>query len=609
MEQGDDISLSQSRAIHAPLLRAALLGDWKAAKAFIQSHPNSVIAPLTEDRDTVLHVAVAAKRTNFVKELVGLMMPEELAMRATNKFTALYFAAQSEIVTIAEVMVKKNNNLPLKHPNDEIELLPLYQAILTGNRDMVSYLYSVTPVEDLAYVDRMELATAAISSDLYDTALKILNTLKLVPEEKKTLEEEKCLWISLEMLARKPSKIGSKSQASVWERWLNSCFRGRFCNKALMQASAHQLVDRLWKALGDKNFSSTVVPQHKRLVVEAAKVGNVEFLVILIRSYPHLIWQVDQEDYGTLFHVAIKHRQEHVFNLIHEIGVLKRNLANRCAKGRNNMLHLVGELPSLDRLNIVSGAALQMQRELLWFQEIEKIVPNSSLNELNDNKIDENGHTIRGGTPRDIFVKTHQKLQNDGEKWMKNTSNSCMLVAALIATVVFPAAFTVPGGNNQETGIPIFLENNWFTIFLISDAVAMLFSSSSILVFLSILKSRYTNKDFLKSLPRRLVLGLATLLISIVGMLIAFTAACLLVFKSKTSVPIHITVAAPAVPISLFVILHYGLWFDIFRSAFLSNRFLFRSNNRLFNSKLAMLVSEIKNDNQTGSDEQAIPLC
>ncbi|KAG2663316.1 hypothetical protein I3760_16G023100, partial [Carya illinoinensis] len=568
---GDDISLSQSRAIHAPLLRAALVGDWKAAKAFIQSHPNSVIAPLTEDRDTVLHVAVAAKRTNFVKGLVGLMEPEELAMKASNGFTALYFAAQSEIVTIAEVMVKKNNNLPLKHPNDEIELLPLYQAILTGNRDMVSYLYSVTPVEDLAYVDRMELATAAISSDLYDTALKIvLNTLKLVPEEKKTLEEEKCLWISLEMLARKPSKIGSKSQASVWERWLNS-----------------------WQ----------------RLVVEAAKVGNVEFLVILIRSYPHLIWQVDQEDYGTLFHVAIKHRQEHVFNLIHEIGVLKRNLANRCAKGRNNMLHLVGELPSLDRLNIVSGAALQMQRELLWFQEIEKIVPNSSLNELNDNKIDANGHTIRGGTPRDIFVKTHQKLQNDGEKWMKNTSNSCMLVAALIATVVFPAAFTVPGGNNQETGIPIFLENNWFTIFLISDAVAMLFSSSSILVFLSILTSRYTNKDFLKSLPRRLVLGLATLLISIVGMLIAFTAACLLVFKSKTSVPIHITVAAPAVPISLFVILHYGLWFDIFRSAFLSNRFLFRSNNRLFNSKLAMLVSEIKNDNQTGSDEQAIPLC
>ncbi|XP_040998506.1 ankyrin repeat-containing protein ITN1-like isoform X1 [Juglans microcarpa x Juglans regia] len=340
-----------------------------------------------------------------------------------------------------------------------------------------------------------------------------------------------------------------------------------------MQASAHQLVDRLWKELiGDDNFSSThMLRHHKQLLVEAAKVGNVEFLIILIRSYPDLIWLVDEE-HGTLFHVALKYRQERVFNLIYEIGVLKGNIASYYSKEGNNMLHLAGELPSSDRLNIVSGAALQMQRELLWFQEIEKIVPKSYVNETNE----------RGKTSRDIFVKTHEELQKNGEKWMKDTANSCMLVSALIATVVFPAAFTVPGGNNQETGIPMFLESNWFTIFFVSDAVAMLFSSSSILVFLSILTSRYTEKDFLVSVPRRLALGLATLLISIVGMLIAFTAACFLVFKPKTSFPIRIIVAAPAIPISLFVILHHGLWFDIFRSAFCSNRFLFWSHNRLF---------------------------
>ncbi|XP_042964018.1 uncharacterized protein LOC122298363 [Carya illinoinensis] len=120
-------------------------------------------------------------------------------------------------------MVKKNNNLPSIFPNDDIKLSPLYAAIMAGSRDMVRYLYSVTPIEDLAYVDRKALVIAAIHCDLYDTALKILNTLKLVPEEKKTPEEEQFLWFSLEMLARKPSKIGSKSQPSVWERWLNSC--------------------------------------------------------------------------------------------------------------------------------------------------------------------------------------------------------------------------------------------------------------------------------------------------------------------------------------------------------------------------------------------------
>ncbi|XP_035541949.1 ankyrin repeat-containing protein ITN1-like [Juglans regia] len=495
------------------------------------------------------------------------MTPKELELTTNQNCTALYFAAQSEIVTIAEEMVKKNRNLPSIFP-DCIYNLPLFVAIVsTGNRDMVSYLYSVTPIDGLASADLMQLLMASISSDLYDTALKILDTLKLEHEEKKLL------WDPLEMLARKPSEIiGNKSRPSVWEKCLNSCFRGRFCNKAMMQASAHHLVYCLWKELGDENFSSTAVQYHMQLLREAAQVGNVEFLVILIRSYPDLIWQVDV-GYGTLFHVAIKHRQERVFNLIYEIGVLKGNLATVYEPKRSSdMLHLAGELPSSDRLNIVSGAALQMQRELLWFQEIEKIVPKSYVNMKNR----------KGKAPRDIFVKTHEELQKNGEKWMKGTANSCMLVAALIATVVFPAAFTVPGGNNQETGIPIFLESNWFTVFFISDAVAMLFSSSSILVFLSILTSRYTEKDFLVSLPRRLAIGLSTLLISIIGMLIAFTAACFLVFKGKTGVPIRIIVGAPAVPISLFVILHYALWLDIFRSAFCSKRFLFRSQNMLF---------------------------
>ncbi|GMN27980.1 hypothetical protein TIFTF001_047880 [Ficus carica] len=49
---------------------------------------------------------------------------------------------------------------------------------------------------------------------------------------------------------------------------------------------------------------------------------------------------------------------------------------------------------------------------------------------------------------------------------MKDTSNSGMIVATLIAT----AGFTVPGGNNSDTGVPIFLRTNAFLVFAISDA-------------------------------------------------------------------------------------------------------------------------------------------
>ncbi|GLT72089.1 hypothetical protein SLA2020_440500 [Shorea laevis] len=205
-----------------------------------------------------------------------------------------------------------------------------------------------------------------------------------------------------------------------------------------------------------------------------------------------------------------------------------------------------------------------MQRELLWFKEIEKIMPPSYLNEKNS----------KGQTPHDIFTETHRDLQRDGEKWMKATANYCMLVATLIATVVFAVAFIVPGENYQENGTPMFLESNWFMVFFISDVIALLSSSSSILIFLSIFTSRYTKEDFLKSLPGRLVFGLTALFISIVGMVVAFSATCFLVYKSKTTrIPILI-IALAGVPIILFAKLHYDLWFDIIRSTYWS-RFLF----------------------------------
>jgi hypothetical protein len=137
-----------------------------------------------------------------------------------------------------------------------------------------------------------------------------------------------------------------------------------------MKTLAHQLVEELWKKVGipDKQFSSNLVNNNMALIFEAAKVGNVEFLIILARSYPDLIWQQNKNKMS-IFHIAILYRHESVFNLIFEIGADKDSLASYATlKTKENMLHLAGKLAPSDRLNIVSGAALQMQRELLWFK-------------------------------------------------------------------------------------------------------------------------------------------------------------------------------------------------------------------------------------------------
>jgi hypothetical protein len=146
--------------------------------------------------------------------------------------------------------------------------------------------------------------------------------------------------------------------------------------KPVMPRLSHELIDCLWKSiqkLQDKEFLD-LVDKHSSLLFVAAELGNVEFLTILLRSHPDLIWKIDSNN-RNLFHISVLHRQESVFNLIYEIGAFKDMIALCVDKNQNTMLHLVGYLAPTSRLKIVSGAVLQMQRELLWFKVCSHLIP------------------------------------------------------------------------------------------------------------------------------------------------------------------------------------------------------------------------------------------
>ncbi|CAI9773358.1 unnamed protein product [Fraxinus pennsylvanica] len=323
-----------------------------------------------------------------------------------------------------------------------------------------------------------------------------------------------------------------------------------------MRRQASELVKRLWEqimVLPDSNVLKLI--QETQVFHDAAKIGNVEFLTLLTHSYPDLIWKVNLNKYS-IFHVAVINRQEKVFSLIYQIGAIKDLITLYKDKKGNNILHLAGKLAPPSRLNIVSGAALQMQRELLWFKEVEKIVSHSLFDMKNDDH----------KTPRELFSEEHKNLREDGEEWMKETASSCMVVATLIATVAFAAAFTVPGGNNG-TGTPVFLKNRWFTVFVISDAVAMFSSTTSIMMFLSILTSRYTEDDFLFSLPAKLMVGLVSLFASIVCVVLTFSATFFLVYNEEKQGPLPRLLATLAwLPITIYAVLNYRLWIALIHS-------------------------------------------
>ncbi|QHO07026.1 hypothetical protein HN51_065772 [Arachis hypogaea] len=102
---------------------------------------------------------------------------------------------------------------------------------------------------------------------------------------------------------------------------------------------------------------------------------------------------------------------------------------------------------------------------------------------------------------------------------MKSTAQNCMLISTVIATGVFAASITIPGGLDDKSGKPNYLKKPPFLVFAISDAVAFISSAAAILIFLSILVSRYAESDFYKSLPLKLIFGLVALFCSIKSMM------------------------------------------------------------------------------------------
>ena len=141
---------------------------------------------------------------------------------------------------------------------------------------------------------------------------------------------------------------------------------------------------------------------------------------------------------------------------------------------------------------------------------------------------------------------------------MKDIATCCTVVGALIITIMFAAIFTVPGGNDENNGFPIFLNKKLFIVFIVSDALSLFSSATSVLMFLGILTSRYAEKDFLESLPRKMIIGLSTLFFSIVAMMITFSATLFLMLHEQSWI-FKPVICLASIPITLFVLMQFLL--------------------------------------------------
>ncbi|KAL6338440.1 hypothetical protein AAG906_020529 [Vitis piasezkii] len=301
----------------------------------------------------------------------------------------------------------------------------------------------------------------------------------------------------------------------------------------------------------------SVLPALETPILVASKNGIMEMVTKILELFPMAIYDTHKENWKNTVLMAVENRQSHIYDfLLNRKHLLDREIAFRAVDyRRNTALHLAGKLAGYHHCQHIPTSMLQMQWEVKWYQYVQNSV------RFDIRKIGMNVLQMRSS-------KNHANLEDESKRWIDSTSNSCSFIAALIATVAFASSASVPGGVNQDTGVPILLHHLAFSIFSMSSLLALSCSMISLLIFLAIFVSKDQNKDFTRNLPRKFLLGLTSLFISIAAMLTCFCSGNFLMLKHQlkyAAIPVY---ALTGLVMAYFVLKHFPLFIDLMKATF-----------------------------------------
>ncbi|KAM6546987.1 hypothetical protein CsatB_027723 [Cannabis sativa] len=435
------------------LFHATLSGDYTTAKKIIEENPNILKKDFLESKgrkETVLHVAVGAKQAKyFVRQLLRDFEDYiDVSLKDSMGNTAFFSACAAGILDIVDEFLKLKNCRDFITIPGGGDVSPLYIAVSFGHGKVASRLYYQTksfyqnyfsPRNDLHQRRNYGIFFQCICNDLYDLALILLEDDDITQGvEIARLEDNQT---ALHLLSRKPHTVFATPK-----------FQGTLCSRLILgqstveESKALKLVKVVWnRILEAKNYIHSEISKEIQfpfhLLMEATKVGNHDFLVVILSGYPELIWERTHEN-ETIFNFAVKNRHVDIFKLIHEVGLSKQLVQNfEDERSGNNLLHIAALKPPHSRLRSIVGSALQMREQILWFQEVRNIVIPSLRNKMN----------LSGQTPQDLFTEKHNDLMKDSEKWMKKNANICLLVATIIVTIIFQANSDISSSGDENT--------------------------------------------------------------------------------------------------------------------------------------------------------------
>nr|XP_034896470.1 ankyrin repeat-containing protein At5g02620-like isoform X2 [Populus alba] len=570
--------IDPKQKINGDLYCALMKGNTKSVADLCLKLQDHALHVITVTDDTVLHMATYAKEASLVEQLLD-ELPDHHLDKLTRQNgvgnTILHETATSNhTVAIARKLLQKAPGLlGMRNHNGETAL---FRAARYGKTDMFDFLATRVSGYDESglqfYVQRSDKTTIlhmAILSLHFDLAYQIASKYEHLIGQR-----DGDGMTGLQILSCNPS-VFKQEPEDGFIKLAKSCGSSAWRKKVQKQKQLHRSAVELAKFLVRKDTSwecissgidvmkpkihkygekggqerqevhlyNTIPDQMESRaetpLILATKSGCVEIVEEILKAYPQAVEHIDDEGRNVL-HVAIKYRQLKIFKLVTRMEVPMKRLGRKIDNDGNSILHNVGK-KSKDVVSDekMEGPAFLLQEELLWFE----------------------GHrNNKMLTAEGFFFTANSELRNLAKEWIKTTAEGCSVVAVLIATVAFAAAYTVPGGPNQSTGVPVLLNKPFFVVFTVADVLSLTFALTAVVTFLSILSSPFRFKDFKHILPNKLMIGFTFLFFSVAMMMVAFGATILLMIYSKERWEKITLYAVSFIPVSISALVYFPLY-------------------------------------------------
>ncbi|KAM0859632.1 hypothetical protein ACQ4PT_047063 [Festuca glaucescens] len=477
------------------LLRAATSGDSVSLKE-LAAENQSMLFGTTPQGNTCLHISSAHGHEEFCKDVLALN--HSLISKVNlQKETPLVAAVTGGHVTLASLLLTYCSNETILE-KDKHKCNALHHAIHCGHRNLALELIRAEPAlsQGVSEYDESPIFVA-VMRDFTDVSEKLLaipdcaysgphsyNALHAAVRNGNSVIAKKimdtCPQLATEesMRGSSPVKMAVLRDKIVVLRVLleHDCSLGYGVTKAggiplLVYAAYRGRIDVARELLDHCPDSPYCKPDGWTCLHEAVDAGQTKFAEFIL-GVPQLRKLVNmRDDKGkTDLHYAVQKCN------------LKIVAALLSHKDTDTTLVDKGGLPAAWELRNTTDSAKTLNWNEVCMLMSEADPQNAtSLSNLH-------AHAMK-----DVTNKSRKDAKSLTQTYTSNTS----LVAILMATITFAAAFTLPGGYSNDAGsqgIPVMARNIAFQAFLISDTLAM--CSSLAVAFICII-ARWEGFEFL----------------------------------------------------------------------------------------------------------------